>query len=64
MDQPYILAAETTNFLVPNATFLVQKAEMKNAAWPEPGTATPGVVIGVVCQVQLAPPSVVLTTCA
>ena len=31
---------------------------------PEPGTARPGVVTGVVCQVHVAPPSVVFKTCA
>jgi len=33
----------------PKATFLVQKAEMKNAAWPEPGTAGPYVPGDVSC---------------
>ncbi|HEX2440301.1 MAG TPA: N-acyl homoserine lactonase family protein [Methylomirabilota bacterium] len=33
----------------PNATFLVQKAEMKNAAWPEPGTAGPYIPGDVSC---------------
>lgn len=31
------------------ATFLVQKAEMKNAAWPEPGTAGPYIPGDVAC---------------
>src|SRR4051812_43472075 len=31
---------------------------------PEPGTEVPGVVTGVVCHVQLEPPSEVLRTCA
>ena len=31
---------------------------------PDPGTASPGVVTGVVCNVQVAPPSDVLMTCA
>ena len=30
---------------------------------PDPGTASPGVVTGVLCHVQVAPPSDVLTTC-
>lgn len=33
----------------PNATFLVQKDEMKNAAWPEPGTAGPYIPGDVAC---------------
>jgi glyoxylase-like metal-dependent hydrolase (beta-lactamase superfamily II) len=33
----------------PKATFLVQKAEMKNAAWPEPGTAGPYIPGDVAC---------------
>jgi len=33
----------------PNATFLVQKNEMKNAAWPEPGTAGPYIPGDVAC---------------
>ena len=33
----------------PKATFLVQKDEMKNAAWPEPGTAGPYIPGDVAC---------------
>jgi glyoxylase-like metal-dependent hydrolase (beta-lactamase superfamily II) len=33
----------------PKATFLVQKAEMQNAAWPEPGTAGPYIPGDVAC---------------
>jgi glyoxylase-like metal-dependent hydrolase (beta-lactamase superfamily II) len=33
----------------PNATLLVQKDEMKNAAWPEPGTAGPYIPGDVAC---------------
>lgn len=33
----------------PKATFLVQKAEMRNAAWPEPGTAGPYIPGDVAC---------------
>jgi N-acyl homoserine lactone hydrolase len=33
----------------PKATFLVQKMEMKNAAWPEPGTAGPYIPGDVAC---------------
>jgi len=33
----------------PKATFLVQKTEMKNAAWPEPGTAGPYIPGDVSC---------------
>jgi N-acyl homoserine lactone hydrolase len=33
----------------PKATFLVQRAEMKNAAWPEPGTAGPYIPGDVAC---------------
>jgi glyoxylase-like metal-dependent hydrolase (beta-lactamase superfamily II) len=33
----------------PKATFLVQKEEMKNAAWPEPGTAGPYIPGDVSC---------------
>jgi glyoxylase-like metal-dependent hydrolase (beta-lactamase superfamily II) len=33
----------------PNATFLVQKDEMKNAAWPEPGTAGPYIPGDIAC---------------
>ena len=33
----------------PNAIFLVQKDEMKNAAWPEPGTAGPYIPGDVAC---------------
>jgi len=33
----------------PNATFLVQKDEMKNAAWPEAGTAGPYIPGDVAC---------------
>jgi glyoxylase-like metal-dependent hydrolase (beta-lactamase superfamily II) len=33
----------------PNATFFVQKDEMKNAAWPEPGTAGPYIPGDVAC---------------
>jgi len=33
----------------PNAVFLVQKDEMKNAAWPEPGTAGPYIPGDVAC---------------
>ena len=33
----------------PKATFLVQKDEMKNAAWPEPGTAAPYIPGDVAC---------------
>ncbi len=34
---------------LPKATFLVQRAEMKNAAWPEPGTAGPYIPGDVAC---------------
>src|SRR5438093_6964649 len=33
----------------PNSTFLVQRDEMKNAAWPEPGTAGPYIPGDVAC---------------
>src|SRR5262245_49361400 len=33
----------------PNSTFLVQREEMKNAAWPEPGTAAPYIPGDVAC---------------
>jgi glyoxylase-like metal-dependent hydrolase (beta-lactamase superfamily II) len=33
----------------PNATFLVQRDEIKNAAWPEPGTAGPYIPGDVAC---------------
>jgi N-acyl homoserine lactone hydrolase len=33
----------------PKATFLVQRDEMKNAAWPEPGTAGPYIPGDVAC---------------
>jgi glyoxylase-like metal-dependent hydrolase (beta-lactamase superfamily II) len=33
----------------PNAVFLVQKDEMKNAAWPEPGTAGPYIPGDIAC---------------
>ena len=35
--------------MFPKATFLVQKEEMKNAAWPEPGTAGPYIPGDVSC---------------